>query len=39
MERQRGRWKRKMGIVNWRQLAQDSDGWMRAIGEALVFLG
>jgi hypothetical protein len=30
---------KKMGIVNWRQLAQDSEGWRRANGEALVLLG
>jgi len=31
--------KRKTGIVNWRQVAQDGDGWRRATGEMLVLLG
>ena len=26
---------RQMGIVNWSQVAQDSDGWRGATGEAL----
>jgi hypothetical protein len=30
---------RKMGIVNWRQVAQDGEGWSIATGEALIFLG
>ena len=30
---------RKMGIVNWRQVAQDRDRWGRATGEALILLG
>jgi hypothetical protein len=30
---------RKMGIVNWRQIAQERDGWRRATGEALILLG
>ena len=30
---------RKMGIVNWRQVAEIGDGWRTAIGEALIFLG
>jgi hypothetical protein len=30
---------RKMGIVNWRQVAQDGDGMRRATGEAVVLLG
>ena len=30
---------RKMGIVNWRKVAQDGDGWRRATMEALVLLG
>jgi len=31
--------KRKEGTVNWRQVAQDRDGWRRATGEVLVLLG
>ena len=30
---------RYMGIVNWRQVTQDRDGWRRDNGEAFVFLG
>jgi hypothetical protein len=30
---------RRMGIVNWRQVAQDRDGWRRATREALILLG
>jgi hypothetical protein len=30
---------RTMGIVNWRHVAQDRDGWRRATREALVYLG
>jgi hypothetical protein len=30
---------RKMGIVNWRQVAQDRDRWKRATGTALVLFG
>jgi hypothetical protein len=44
--RPKARWKyyaqndvRKMGIVNWRKVAQDRDGWRRATGEVLIFLG
>ena len=29
---------RQMGIVNWSPLAQDTDGWRRATGEALILL-
>jgi hypothetical protein len=29
----------KMGIVNWRQIAQDRGGWRTASAEALVLLG
>jgi hypothetical protein len=29
----------QMGIVNWRQVAQDSNGWRRASREVLSFLG
>jgi hypothetical protein len=29
----------KMGTVNWRQVAQDRDGWRRATGEELILLG
>jgi len=29
----------RVGIVNWKQVAQDGDGWRRATGEALVLLG
>jgi len=29
---------RKIGIVTWEQIAQDRDGWRRAIGEKLVLL-
>jgi hypothetical protein len=29
---------RQMGIVNWSQVAQDTDGWRRATGEALILL-
>jgi len=29
---------RQMGIVNWRQVVQDEDGWRRATGEGLIFL-
>ena len=28
-----------MGIVNWRQVAQDREGWRSDNVEALVFLG
>jgi hypothetical protein len=27
-----------MGVVNWKQVAQDGDGWRRASGEALFLL-
>jgi hypothetical protein len=30
---------RKLEIVNWRQVAQDRDGWRRATSEALMLLG
>jgi hypothetical protein len=30
---------RKMEIVNWRQVAQDRDGWRRAAREVHVLLG
>jgi len=30
---------RKNGIVNWRQVAQDRDGWRRATGEVLILIG
>jgi hypothetical protein len=30
---------RKMGIVNWKQVAQDSVGWRRATGDAFNVLG
>jgi len=30
---------RKMGIVNWRKVAQDRDGWRRATGEVLTLFG
>jgi hypothetical protein len=43
--RPKARWKdevenniRKMQIDNWRQVAQDRDGWRRATREALIFL-
>jgi hypothetical protein len=29
----------KMGIVNWRQVAQDRDRWRRATREVLILLG
>jgi hypothetical protein len=28
-----------MGIVNWRKVAQDRDGWRRATWEVLILLG
>jgi hypothetical protein len=28
-----------MGIVNWRPVAQERDGWRRAAREALILLG
>jgi hypothetical protein len=28
----------KMGIVNWRQVARDRDGWRRATREVLILL-
>ena len=44
--RPKARWKddvendaRKMGIVNWRQVAQDEDGWRTEAGEGLVLVG
>jgi hypothetical protein len=44
--RPKDRWKcdvendiRKTGIVNWREVAQDRDGWRRATGEDLILLG
>jgi hypothetical protein len=44
--RLKARWKddvdndiRKMGIFNWRQVAQDRNGWRRVIREALTLLG
>jgi hypothetical protein len=30
---------RKMGSVNWRQIAQDRDGERRATEEAIILLG
>jgi hypothetical protein len=30
---------RKMGIGNWKQVAQDRDRWRRATREALILLG
>jgi hypothetical protein len=30
---------RTMGIVNWRHVAQDRDGWRRATTEVLILLG
>jgi hypothetical protein len=30
---------RNVGIVNWRQAAQDRDGWRRSTREALILLG
>jgi len=30
--------KRKMGIVNWRQVPHDWNGWRRAMGEPLILL-
>lgn len=30
---------RKMGIVSWRQVAQDMDGWRRANREEFILLG
>jgi hypothetical protein len=30
---------RKMGIVKWRQVARDRDGWRRATRKALMLLG
>ena len=29
----------KMGIINWRRMAQDMAGWRRATGEVLILLG
>jgi len=29
---------RKMGIVNWRQVKQDRDGWRRVTREVFIFL-
>jgi hypothetical protein len=44
--RPKARWKddvendvKKIGSVNWRQVAQDRDGWRSVIGEALILLG
>jgi hypothetical protein len=44
--RSRARWKdeeendiRKMGIVNWRHVAHDSNRWRTATGEPLILLG
>jgi hypothetical protein len=44
--RPKGRWKeyvendvRQMGIVNWRQVEQDGDGWRRATKESFIFFG
>jgi len=28
-----------MGLVNWRQVVQDRDGWRKATGEVLILLG
>jgi hypothetical protein len=30
---------RKVGIVNWRRVAQDRDGWWKATREAVMLLG
>jgi hypothetical protein len=30
---------RKMGVVNWRQLAQKREQWRKATSEALIILG
>jgi hypothetical protein len=30
---------RQMGIVNWRQVGQDGDGWRRATEKALILFG
>jgi hypothetical protein len=30
---------RKMGIVNWRHVVQDRDGWRRATMDVLILLG
>jgi hypothetical protein len=30
---------RKMGIVSWRQVAQDRDGWRRANRQEVILLG
>jgi hypothetical protein len=44
--RPKARWKddvedkiRKMGVVNWRKVVQDTDGWRRATGKAHILLG
>jgi hypothetical protein len=39
MERYVGNDIRKKGIANWRQVAQDRDGWSRATEERLILLG
>jgi len=31
--------KKKMGTVNWRQVAQDRDGWRRVTRQELILLG
>jgi hypothetical protein len=45
-ERLKARWKddvendiRRMGIFNWRQVAQNRNGWSRAAREALTLFG
>jgi hypothetical protein len=45
-QRPKARWKddaendiRKMGIVNWRQAAQDRDGWRAENRETFILLG
>ena len=30
---------RKMGIVNWRQVKQDTDGWRRVTREVFILFG
>jgi hypothetical protein len=46
MGRHKAKWKddvgndiRKKEIVNWRQVAQDRDGWSRATEKTLILLG
>ena len=45
-ERPNARWKydvendiRMMGIINWKEVAQDRDGWRRATREEHILLG